>query len=71
MRMQPDEIAWPIYSGWLVPWILYTLLAAINEDWTNPDGHRRTRARAGSAMVQRLRHCDKEKGLAVKLITAL
>src|SRR5215467_7096665 len=19
-RMQPDEMAWPIYSGWLVPW---------------------------------------------------
>jgi hypothetical protein len=36
MRMQPEEIAWPIYSGWLVPWILYTLLAAINEDWTSP-----------------------------------
>src|SRR3974377_2111563 len=23
MRMQPDEIAWPIYSGWLVPWMRY------------------------------------------------
>ena len=23
MRMQPDEMAWPIYSGWLVPWIWY------------------------------------------------
>src|SRR6185437_9264279 len=21
MRMQPDEMAWPIYSGWLVPWM--------------------------------------------------
>jgi hypothetical protein len=23
MRMQPDEMAWPIYSGWLVPWMRY------------------------------------------------
>src|SRR6266571_5454067 len=23
MRMQPDEMARPIYSGWLVPWIRY------------------------------------------------
>ena len=25
MRMQPDEIAWPIYSGWLVPWMRYSV----------------------------------------------
>src|SRR5215207_8820187 len=23
IRMQPDEMAWPIYSGWLVPWMRY------------------------------------------------
>jgi hypothetical protein len=23
MRMQPDDMAWPIYSGWLVPWMRY------------------------------------------------
>src|SRR5260370_1092408 len=23
MRMHPDDIAWPIYSGWLVPWMRY------------------------------------------------
>jgi len=23
MRMQPDEMVWPIYSGWLVPWMRY------------------------------------------------
>ncbi len=23
--MQPEEIAWPIYSGWLVPWMRYSV----------------------------------------------
>jgi hypothetical protein len=23
MRMQPDEMVWPIHSGWLVPWMRY------------------------------------------------
>jgi hypothetical protein len=22
-RLQPDDMAWPIYSGWLVPWMRY------------------------------------------------
>ena len=26
MRMQPDDIAWPIELGWLVPWIRYWVL---------------------------------------------
>src|SRR5438132_6539506 len=25
MRMQPEEMAWPIYSGWLVPWTRYNV----------------------------------------------
>jgi hypothetical protein len=25
MRMQPDDMAWPIYSGWLVPWMRYRI----------------------------------------------
>src|SRR5690606_4224848 len=25
-RKQPDEMAWPIVCGWLVPWMRYTVL---------------------------------------------